>query len=101
MERSVSRQERLLTQHFHQQTQKLNSLEIKVQQLFRQMRNMPKELGYPWETGQSEDQLKIDDGLGAKYLLPVEFCRTPEVIFPLLSGPLTWYKTHALQKILG
>jgi hypothetical protein len=62
------------------------------------MRNRPKELGYPWETGVSEDQLKIDDGLGAEYLLPTELCGTPEVISFLLSKPFTWYKIHPTQK---
>ncbi|CAN9243604.1 unnamed protein product [Alternaria alternata] len=78
VERSVGRQEQLLREHFHQQTQILNSLEIKIQQVSHQMRNRPKELGYPWETGVSEDQLKVDDGLGAEYLLPTELCGTPE-----------------------
>lgn len=82
VERSGSQQEQSLRQHFHQQTQKLNDLEIKVQQVFHQIRKKPKELGFPWETGVPEDQLKVDDGLGAEYLLPVELCGTPEVTSP-------------------
>jgi hypothetical protein len=84
VERSIGWEEQFLREHIHQQTQRLNSLEIIVQQVFHQMRNRPQELGFPWETGVSEDQLKIDDGLGAEYLLPVELCETPEVIHPLL-----------------
>jgi hypothetical protein len=98
VERSVGRQEQLLREHFHQQTQILNSLEIKIQQVSHQMRNRPKELGYPWETGVSEDQLKVDDGLGAEYLLPTELCGTPEVISFLSSKTFTWYKIHLTQK---
>lgn len=52
------------------------------------MGNRPKELGFPWEIGVPEDHLRIDDGLGAEYFLPVELCETPEVLFPFLSRPL-------------
>jgi hypothetical protein len=68
--------------------QKVNCLE----KVFYQMRNRPKELGFTWETGAPERQLKVDDGLGAEYFLPVELCTTPEVNSPLLSRP--WLDTN-------
>lgn len=73
-----------LTEHVHWQTKKLNNLDTKFQQIRRQMKNRPKALGFPWESGAPEDQLKVDDGLGAEYLLPVKLCETPEVIAPFL-----------------
>lgn len=85
-----------LEQHVHRQTQKLNKLDIKVQQMLRQIENRPKELGFPWETDVPEDRLKVDDGLGAEYFLPVELCETPEVMSFLkalrlnLSTPSTY-----------
>jgi hypothetical protein len=78
-----------LGQHVHQQTQKLNNLKITVQQLLHQLQRRPKELGFPWETDTPENHLKIDDGLGAEYFLPVELCETPKVTHPFLSTPLT------------
>lgn len=101
VEHFVGQQEQLFRQHLHQQTERFNSLEIKFQQVFHQMRNRPKELGFPWETGVPEDQLRVDDGLGAEYLLPVELCGTPEVTSPLLSRLLTWYRIHSTQRIQG
>lgn len=78
-----------LRQRVHRQTQKLNNLDIKVQHILHRMENRPQELGFPWETGVPEDQLKIDDGLGAEYLLPVKLCETPEVISSILLTLLT------------
>jgi hypothetical protein len=72
-----------LRQHVYWLAQRLSHLDVQI----RQTQNRPKELGYPWETGMMEDQLKIDDGLGAEYLLPVELCETPEVISSVLSRP--------------
>jgi hypothetical protein len=88
LRKKIDRPLNSLTQDVHRQRQKLNNLDIKFQQILHQMENRPKELGFPWETGLPEDQLKIDDGLGTEYLLPVELCETPEVISPLLSRPL-------------
>ncbi|EKG18465.1 hypothetical protein MPH_04267 [Macrophomina phaseolina MS6] len=79
LRKKIDRPLHSLRQQAHQQTQKLNNLETKFQQLLPQMENRLKELGFPWETGVPEDQLKIDDGLGAEYLLPVELCETPEL----------------------
>ncbi|KAF2731935.1 hypothetical protein EJ04DRAFT_358462 [Polyplosphaeria fusca] len=41
--------------------------------------------GFPWETGTPQDHLRIDDGLGAEYFLPVELCETPEAFFELMK----------------
>lgn len=69
-----------LKQQVVQQMRKIASLEFKVKHILLQLESKPKELGYPWETGVREDQLKIDDGLGAEYFLPVALCETPKVI---------------------
>lgn len=65
----------------HQQRQEVEYLKTKVQTLLDQMSKRPKEIGFPWETGLPEDELRVDDGLGAEYLLPVDLCKTPKVIF--------------------
>lgn len=59
------------------------------------MGNRPKELGFPWEIGVPEDHLRIDDGLGAEYFLPVELCETPEVLFPFYQG--LWFDDNCTQ----
>ena len=41
--------------------------------------DVPNELGYPWSA-----DLLIEDGLGEKFALPLDLCRTPEVICRLL-----------------
>jgi hypothetical protein len=41
---------------------------------------MPKELGYSWETDQLEDHVKIDDGLEKPFYLPLDLCSTPKVM---------------------
>ncbi|KAF2276576.1 HET-domain-containing protein [Westerdykella ornata] len=71
-----------LRRYVYQQTQRLDTLDITAQWIVRQMTNKPKQLGYPWETGMLEDHLKIDDGLGAEYFLPVSLCETLEVVGP-------------------
>ncbi|KAJ2895086.1 putative aldose 1-epimerase protein [Zalerion maritima] len=40
----------------------------------------PRELGYPWETGDSKDHVGLDDGHGGSFCFPLELCSTPEVL---------------------
>ena len=48
-----------------------------------QMNKMIQDLGFP---GGLEDRLKIDDGLGEPYFVPLEYCDTPKVgVFPSTS----------------
>lgn len=40
---------------------------------------IPKELGYPWEVGNIEDHIRVDDGLGPPFVLPRDLCSSPMV----------------------
>lgn len=71
-------------------TQMLNYLDKKIEHKSWQLNNRPRELGYTWESI-PDGQLRIDDGLGAEYLLPVELCETPGVIYSL---PFNFYAMH-------
>lgn len=40
---------------------------------------LPKELGYPWETGTPKDHLMVDDGLDPPFWLPWSLCSSAKV----------------------
>lgn len=41
--------------------------------------NLPKELGYTWETGTPKDHLMVDDGLELPFYLPWSLCSSAKV----------------------
>lgn len=65
--------------HIFNQTKAIRDMGSKIQKLLDQVESRPKEIGYPWETGITQDRVKIDDGLGPEYFLPISWCATPEV----------------------
>jgi hypothetical protein len=55
----------------------LDSIQNDVTRMLKMLEERPKAIGYPGYT--ADNQLKIDDGLGPEYFLPVELCSEPEV----------------------
>jgi hypothetical protein len=52
--------------------------------LTSQLSTHPKQLGYGWIP---EDHIKIDDGLGPIFMLPLDLCSTREVTFMAVLSP--------------
>ncbi|KUJ08875.1 uncharacterized protein LY89DRAFT_328516 [Mollisia scopiformis] len=56
-----------------------------VQSLISISSQKPKDLGYPWETGQTGEYVKIDDGLEKPFYLPFDLCSTPKDFIGILT----------------
>ncbi|PLB54916.1 hypothetical protein P170DRAFT_470351 [Aspergillus steynii IBT 23096] len=43
-----------------------------------------KALGYPWETGELGEHIRVDDGLGHQYILPLDWCSSQQIFMQSL-----------------